>query len=122
MEIVNSTQLKEAIFLLEAEKEEKKFILIEQFHETYESLKPVNLIKQTFNKLIDTPDIANQVLDTSIGLGAGVLSKKILVGKSTNIFKRFFGTIIELTVANAVSKNSDGIKKHGLQLIKKLIK
>jgi hypothetical protein len=62
------------------------------------------------------------VVDTSIGLGVGVLSKKLLVGKSTNIFKRFFGTIIELTVANAVAKNSDGIKRHSIQLIKKLIK
>ena len=122
MEINNAIQLKQAITILQAQQEEKKFILVEEFHRTYESLKPVNLIKSTFNKILDTPDITNQVVDTSIGLGVGVLSKKLLVGKSTNIFKRFFGTIIELTVANAVAKNSDGIKRHGLQLIKKLIK
>lgn len=122
MEINNAVQLKQAIALLQTQQEKEKFILVEEFHQTYESLKPVNLIKSTFNKILDTPDITNQVVDTSIGLGVGVLSKKLLVGKSTNIFKRFFGTIIELTVANAVAKNSDGIKRHGLQLIKKLIK
>ncbi len=122
MEINNTVQLKEAIALLQARQQEKKFILVEEFHQTYESLKPLNLIKSTFNKILDTPDITNQVVDTSLGLGVGVLSKKLLIGKSTNIFKRFFGTIIELTVANAVAKNSEGIKRHGLQLIKKLIK
>ena len=122
MEINNAVQLKQAIALLQTQQEEEKFILVEEFRRTYESLKPVNLIKTTFNKILHTPDITNQVVDTSIGLGAGVLSKKLLIGNSTNVFKRFFGTIIELTVANAVAKNSDGIKRHGLQLIKKLIK
>jgi hypothetical protein len=122
MEINNAIQLKQAIALLQAQQEEKKFVLVEEFHKTYESLKPLNLIKSTFNKILETPDITNQVVDTSIGLGVGVLSKKLLVGKSTNIFKRFFGTIIELMVANAVAKNSDGIKRQGIQLIKKLIK
>jgi hypothetical protein len=119
MKINNAVQLRESIALLEAEEEVNKKILIEQFHNTYNSLKPVNLIKSVFTKVADIP---NQVMATSIGLGAGVLSKKILVGNSGNIFKRIFGVILELAVAGAVTKNADGIKRQGGDWIKKLIK
>jgi len=122
MEINNIIQLEEAIALLKARQEEKKFMLVEQFHSTYNSLKPVNLIKQAFNNIIKAPDTTKNVIGTTIGLGAAVLSKKILVGKSTNLFKRVFGAIIEVAVVNAVAKNSGPIKQQGLQLIKKWIK
>ena len=122
MEINNVVQLREAIAILQAEKELNKKILLDQFHDTYDSLKPVNLIKSAFHKVTQLPDIANKVIATSAGLGAGVLSKKILVGNPTNIFKRIFGLVLELVVAGAVTKNADGIKRQGSELIKKLIK
>ncbi len=122
MEINNAIQLREAIAILKAETEVNKKILIEQFHNTYNSLKPVNIIKSAFAKITSLPVVASQVIDTSIGLGAGVLSKKILVGTSGNIFKKIFGVILELAVAGAVTKNADGIKRQGSELIKKLIK
>ncbi len=122
MEINNAIQLREAIAILKAETEVNKKILIEQFHNTYNSLKPVNIIKSAFAKITSLPVVASQVIDTSIGLGAGVLSKKILVGTSGNIFKKIFGLVLELVVAGAVTKNADGIKRQGSELIKKLIK
>lgn len=122
MEINSAVELKEAIATLQREQLQKKALLVEQFHHTYESLKPVNFIKNTFQKILKLPEITGNVVDASIGLSAGVLTKKILVGKSTNVFRRLFGTIIELGVASAVAKNSDGLKRKGFQLIKKLIK
>ena len=122
MEITNVTQLKEAIALLQREELQKKNILVDQFRITYESLKPVNLIKGAFNSVVNAPDIADHLIGSTLGLGAGVVSKKILVGKSSNIFKRFFGTIIEVAVAGAITKNSAGIKRKSFDLIKKLLK
>ena len=122
MEITNVTQLKEAIALLQSEELQKKNILVDQFRITYESLKPANLIKGAFNSVINTPDIADHLIGSSLGLGAGIISKKILVGKSSNIFKRFLGTIIEITVAGAITKNSEGIKRKSFDLIKKILR
>ncbi len=122
MKINNTVQLREAIALLKAEAEEKRLIMIDQFHDTYDSLKPINLIKTAFHKVADLPDLASQVIGTSIGVGAGILSKKILIGKSTNIFKKLFGVILEFAIAGAVAKNSNGIKRQGAELFKKLVK
>ncbi len=122
MEINSSVELKDAIANLQQEQLRKKGLLVEQFHDTYESLKPVNFIKNTFHKILKSPEIAGNVVDASLGISAGVISKKILVGKSTNVFRRLFGTIIELGVASAVAKNSDGLKRKGFQIIRSLIK
>ncbi|HMI79898.1 MAG TPA: hypothetical protein VK484_13960, partial [Ferruginibacter sp.] len=91
MGINTAIQLKQAIAILKIEEEEKKAALVDQFHYTYESLKPINLIKNAYRKVAGTPDIANKLIGTSMGLGAGILSKRILLGKSTNIFKRILG-------------------------------
>ena len=119
--IINTAQLKEAIATLETHATIKKSVMVEQFHQTYDSLKPANLIRNAFEDLVDVPGIADNFIGSSIGLGAGVLSKKILVGKPTNIFKRILGTAIELIVAKTVSKNSDGITSKALGLIKKIV-
>jgi hypothetical protein len=120
MEINNSEQLAEAIALLQVEAEVKKTILQEQFDETYESLKPINLIKGAFNK-IPAGGIAGAAIKTTLGLGVGILSKKLLVGKSTNIFKRAVGSVIKLAVAKVIAKNSDTLQAKGLRLVKKII-
>ena len=120
MKITNARQLKEAIILLEAHEKFQKEVVIEQFHDIYNGLKPANIIRNAFHKMTDSPGIANRIIGTTVGIGAGLLSKKILIGKSTNIFKRVFGTLLELVVANAVAKNADGIKQKGADLIKKL--
>ena len=120
MEINNTAQLKAAIALLQVDASVKKRILVEQYQTTAESLKPANLVRNAFNNIVDAPDITNRIIGTSVGLGAGILSKKILIGKSTNIFKRIFGTVIELAIAGVVSKNAEGIKEKGIELFKKL--
>ena len=120
MEISNSAQLTEAIALLKVEAEIKKTVLQDQFNETYESLKPINLIKGAFSK-IPAGGIAGAAINTTLGLGVGILSKKLLIGKSTNIFKRVIGSVIKLAVAKVVAKNSDAIKARGLQLVKKMV-
>lgn len=127
MDIKTTADLQAAISLLEVDVSVKKKILMEQFHTTRENLRPTNIIKKAFariregfNDMIESGDLVEKLIGTSVGFGAGVLSKKILVGKPTNIFKRILGTSIELAVAGVVSKNSEVIKEKGLHLWKKL--
>jgi hypothetical protein len=120
MKITNTIQLKEAIALLEADQAMKKDLVAQEYHVLYESLKPANLIRNSFKKIADSPSLARNIIGTSLGVGAGLLSKKILIGKSTNIFKKLFGAILELTVARTVARNAGGIAQQGAGLIKKL--
>jgi len=122
MEINNTSDLHAAIKKLEQEKEMQKDMLIEQFHITYESLKPVNILKNSLNKVVHSPGAVENIINATVGLGAGLLSKKILIGKSTGIVKKLLGIVLEFGVAGLVSKNSDSIKLGGINLLSKIFK
>lgn len=121
MPITSNAQLQEAITSLRVEAEIKKNILQEQFDETYDSLKPLNLIKGAFSKL-PMGNIAAGAIDATIGVGAGILSEKLLVGKSHNVFRKLLGSVVKIAVARSVAKNGDSITSKGLQLVKKLVR
>ena len=112
-------ELRESILLLEIKQVEEEALLREQFKLTYESLKPVNLIKSTLENLTDLPDLKASVIDTSVSLVAGFLSKKIMVGSSHNPFKEMFGSILQMGVTNLVSKNISNIKSLANQILGK---
>ena len=122
MEIRSIKELQAAIAELENKKLVQKELLVEQFHETYEHFKPINLIKNAFNNFeFDSSSIGSTLTSAAISAGAGLLSKKLLVGRSGNPFKKLLGWAIELGVANIVAKNSGSIKDGFMSLLKKFM-
>ena len=118
MAITNNRQLQEAIEALKEKDARQKEALIEQWHLTTNSFKPVNIIKNAFSKISGTK-LADNVLDAAVGVGAGILSKKILVGNSGNLFKKIIGNVLEVGVANLVANNNSGkLFSKGLKLFK----
>ncbi len=87
-----------------------------------DSLKPANLIKNTFNSTVRSPGFGKNVLKGVFGLAAGFLSKKLFVMGSSNIVKKALGTVVELGVAKAVSNNADKITAGGIKLLHKAVK
>jgi len=120
--ITTGAELKSAIQELEYKQASEWTLLHEQFHTAYESLKPVNLIKSTFSELTSTPDFKENILDTTLGLAAGYLSKKMVVGATHNPLKQILGTVLQFAITNIVSKNTDGIKSTGDALLKRIFK
>lgn len=120
MDINNSVDLNAAILELKNREVREKQQLVANFHVFTESLKPINLIKSTFNKVKETPGITGKVLKATVGIGVGLLSKKLLIGRTPGIFKRLIGSMVEMGVAGLVAKNSDTIKTTGSRLIKNL--
>jgi hypothetical protein len=121
MAITNTIQLEHQIALLKNETANKKAILVQQFHNTYESLKPANLIKGALNSKLNLPKLGENFIGTSMGLGAGILSKKILAGRHPGFFKSILSTVAEVAVAGIVAKNSGPIKNKGIKIIKSLL-
>lgn len=118
--ITNITELKKAILLLEAKQTLEGGMLKEQFKITYESIRPINLIKSTFSELTADPDFKNNLLNTTLSMAVGYLSKKVAIGTTNNPFKQILGTILQMGVTSIVAKNSDGIKSTILNLIQTL--
>ncbi|MBK7668235.1 MAG: hypothetical protein IPJ32_13400 [Sphingobacteriaceae bacterium] len=91
------------------------------FHEAYESLKPLNLIKTTIQQVIKSPDLKENLANTVMGLASGFVAKKLIIGKTNNPLSNILGSIIELAVTNKVVNNAGDIKAIGSTILKKLL-
>jgi hypothetical protein len=111
MKNINSAiALKNAIILLEADQAVKERLLKEHVYLTFESLKPVNLLRSSLRDISTTPDLINNLLGTSVGLASGFISKKIFVGASGNMIRKLLGVVLQLGVTNIVAQNPEAIK------------
>ncbi len=113
MEQISSTsELKNAIQLLEISRAIKADQLKEEFYLVYESLKPANLLKNTINEVVSSPYLIDNILGAALGLATGYLSKKMVVGKSINIIRQLVGTLMQVGVTSAISQNVISIKSY----------
>jgi hypothetical protein len=106
-------ELKKAIQLLEEEQGIKENLLREQFYVTYESLKPANLLRSTINDLFSSSSLTENALNSTIGIAAGLLSKKMIMGTGSNIFRKLLSTVVQLGVTNVIIQNPETVKSIG---------
>jgi len=111
--ITSTASLKEAIQLLEAEKAANSKLLKEQFVNTYESFKPVSLLRSTLHDISSSPNLVENILGTALGLGAGYLSRSILPGVTAMRFGKLLGPVLQVGVTNFVSKQSGNLRSLG---------
>lgn len=106
MEKIQSlSELEDAIKLLQFKKAEDEQLLKELFYMTYENVKPINMIKNLFKEPVASQNIKDSLLTTSVGLGAGYISKLLFQGVVRVPFKNFIGNALMLSVENLIAKN-----------------
>ena len=62
-------------------------------------------------------DLKGDLVNATLGLATGYLSKKAVIGSTHNPLKQLFGILIQVVVSKVVSKNADGIKSGVSHLI-----
>lgn len=108
MKAINQNQLlDEKIRLLKNRKDYEFEILKEQFTTTKNSLKPINIIKETISDLKNSKDIRHSLLESAAGIAGGYLTKKNLIGKSSSILKKVSGIIIQYVVTNFITHKAE---------------
>ena len=117
-----SARLKQLIMLKEAEHELEGTLLKMHFQEAYENMKPVNIIKNAFKKVIAGPGLKKNIVNSVIGLTGGFVAKKVFTGKSHNPLAKLFAVILEKVIAAKVTANAEEIKVIANIMICKLIK
>jgi len=115
--ITNAAELKNAIQLLQEEELIKRQLLKEQLNLTFESLKPINLLKKTVKDISTSPELIDSIIGNVAGLASGYLTNKIFVGKSGNLLKKIIGVILQLGVTKVVSQYPDAIRSFGRFII-----
>ena len=119
--ITTIAELKESIQELEIKQASDKALMVEEFKMTYENLKPINLIKNKITDIVTDPDLKKTMLDTTLSLAAGYLSKKMIVGSTHNPLKQLLGNLLQVGVTSYVSKNSEDIKSVVMSLVGNLM-
>lgn len=113
--------LKESIRLLEIRQAEEAQILKEQFKITYESLKPVNLIKRSLQEIAGSPDIKNNLFEAIVSILTGYLTKKVMISSKSNPFMKILGVLLQFGVTSLVAKNAENIRNLFSELIDRFL-
>ena len=104
MKILTPTQkINNAIALLEQKQKEEFQDVKHQFDILVETVKPVNLLNNVLEDF-NTPETKTNIVNSITSIASGYISRKLLVGESTNIFKKIAGYTLQYAVTNFISK------------------
>jgi hypothetical protein len=127
--ITSAADLKQSIKELEARTRRQEEMMKEEVKATVQSVKqkitPSNIVRAGINSVRHTPGMKTVAINTFIGLAAGYLTKRFVIGKSTSILKRTLGAAVQAGITRLVHKKlpvlrnrisaSNGVsKKHHL--------
>lgn len=112
--------LKEAIQQLEHEQALQGKLLREQFDLARETIKPVSLIKSTFDEVVSSPMLISNILGATIGLSAGFISKRMFVGPSVSPLKKLIGNILQVGVTAVLAKKPEMLKTFGNHILQRI--
>jgi hypothetical protein len=113
--------LKERIAVLEIRQKEEGKALREELMATYESLKPVNLLKSTINEYANSEELKKTLFETAIALVNGFLAKQLIKPNPNNFLLKLITTLLQLGTANLLTNNRDAISQFILSWVEKLV-
>ena len=104
--ITSAEQLKQSIRELEKRTKLQEMAIKDGLKSTgesiKESIKPGNLLKAGINSIRHTPGMKTVAINTFVGLAAGFLTRRFIIGKSTSILKRTLGAAIQAGITKLV--------------------
>jgi hypothetical protein len=80
-----------------------------QYFETIDSIKPLNLFKSATREFITSPSLKSNLINGAIGLGTSYLSKNLMNENSSNPVKRVLGKVLKFAIKNFIGKKSQKI-------------
>lgn len=113
--------LRDTILELERQQAEEGKLLRQQFYTAYESMQPINIIKNTFREVAMSDDLKDNIRNTSIGLVVGYFSKMLFQSEKTSTLKKLLGSIILFGITNIIAKNPETIQSLGKGFLKILL-
>jgi hypothetical protein len=104
--ISSSEDLKKSIQELELRSKRQEAVLKEGLKSTGQSikqtLKPANLLKSGLETVRHTPSMKVTAINTFIGLAAGYITRRFIIGKSTSIIKKTIGFAVQAGITRMV--------------------
>ncbi|MBX2926000.1 MAG: hypothetical protein KF746_27645 [Chitinophagaceae bacterium] len=95
--------IKERIALLEEQTQIMEATLRDKAQETYNSFRPMNILKNTVHSISSSPQLKRDIFSTVVNLGMGYLGTRLLMGKG-GLAKKAAGAALQLGAGNGISK------------------
>lgn len=109
--------LQEAIKVLEIKQAEEGLLVKEQLLDTYENLKPLNILRNIVNEFYSTDKYKQDFVEIVAGMTTGFITKKMVIGKSKNPFLKILGLAIQFGITTLFSKKYNELKNSAIQFI-----
>ena len=111
--ITSTAGLKKAILLLEAEHAANGKLLKAQVYATYETFKPVNLLRSTLQEITSSPNLIDNILGTTLGLATGLVSNLVFKGLAGPGLQKVISPVLQSGVTNFVSRHTGSLRSMG---------
>lgn len=108
--ITSSIDLRAAIVALEIKQKQEETSLKEGFYLAYQEIQPVQIIKSSVKKLIDSNDLKDDLINASIGMVVGYVSKSLFEGETHSPARKLLGTALVFGVTNLITKKPEFLK------------
>jgi hypothetical protein len=119
--VTNADDLALAISELELTVEEQRKDIKETFKRVSDKLKPFNLIKNGVRSVF-TEEHRGDLINALFGLGTGMLSRKLLLGRTRGLLGKSMGKVVEWGIAGLVTNNAEKVKEKAGWWIDKIFK
>jgi len=82
-----------------------------QAHDTFQSMRPVNLLKSAFSDVVGSKSVKQNALTASLTIGAGILIKKIITHRSKGLLGKVAGYGLQFLTTKLISKKLPAFKQ-----------
>jgi hypothetical protein len=112
--ITTVDSLHDAIVALESRRRDQERVLAGHLTSIYDSLKPVNIIKNAIRNLSESADVQYGAL----GLVSGYILKKIFVRSESGPWKKILGTALQFGLTILVGKKGQAFQSGGSKFLR----
>jgi len=116
-----SESLKEMIRVLEIKQAEEGQVLKQELINTYENMKPSNILKNLVREFYSSEHLKDELISTAISVTSGFISKKLVVGKSNNQILKLVGLAVQLGITTFVSKKMENLKEAAINFVNRFV-
>ena len=121
----SSNAIRDAIIELERQQAFQARQISVQLMNTFDSIRPINLIKNTIKEVTESKDLTENIVKTSIGLAAGYVTQSLFQKPSHGPLRKLFGTIVSYGITNFLATNPEILAVIGYKVthfFRKLVK
>lgn len=97
-------ELDARILALETKQRNEFLALKMELNEAVEQLRPSQLLHRAITDVREAPKAKKSLLEIVLSIAGGYFSKKLIVGKSNNIFKNLLGYAVQYVSTKVISK------------------